>query len=102
MIGNLYIFKFIKFNLNHRLESTDAVGRVPHQSPTRPDAASDADALASVPRLSVFFLGFAPTQLDSHQFGFDSRRIGLIRPESGRIGHISLYWPAIEIGRNRP
>ena len=71
MIGNLYIFKFIKFNLNHRLESTDAVGRVPHQSPTRPDAASDAVALASVPRLSVFF--------------WDLRRLNLIRTNSASI-----------------
>ena len=35
-----------------------------------------------------FFLGFAPMRLDSCRIGFDSRRIGLIRPKSGRIGHI--------------
>ena len=49
-----------------------------------------------------FFLGFAPTRLDSCRIGFDSRRIGLIRPKSSRIGHIGSYRPAAdtaEIGR---
>ena len=68
--------------------------------------ASDAVARMAVPHLSFFFsLGFVPTWLDSRRTGFDSRWIGLIRPESGRIGHIGLYWPAIdtaEIGRKRP
>ena len=44
-------------------------------------------------------------RLDSCRIGFDSRRIGLIRPKSGRIG---TYRPAAdtadtaETGRNRP
>ena len=64
--------------------------------------ASDAVARASVPRLSFFFFFFSS---DSGRIGFNSCRIRLIRPESGRIGHIGLYWPAIdtaEIGRKRP
>ena len=36
-----------------------------------------------------FFLEFAPTWLNSHRFGFDSHRTGLIRLELGRIG----WWP---------
>ena len=35
-------------------------------------------------------------RLDSCQIGFDSHRIGLIRPKSG---HIGPYRPAAEIGR---
>ena len=46
-----------------------------------------------------FFLRFAPTRLDSHRIGFDSRRTGLIRSESSRIGHIGAYRPTIETGR---
>ena len=58
--------------------------------------ASDAVARAS-DRVCVFFFfsrirvdsaRFAPMRLDSCRIGFDSRRIGLIRPKSGRIGHI--------------
>ena len=63
--------------------------------------ASDAVARASVLRLSFFF--FFPS--DSGRIGFDSCRIRLIRPESGRIGHIRLYWLATdtaETGRKRP
>ena len=72
------------------LESTDAVGRVPHPSPTRlPSRWCHVWA-------SFFFFGFAPTRLDSRQFGFDSHRTGLIRPESGHISHISPYRPVTE------
>ena len=63
-----------------------------------------------------FFLRFAPTmRLDSCRIGFDSSRTGLIRPKSGRIGHIGSYRPAahmantaitgrktVETGRNTP
>ena len=59
----------------------------------------DAVDRASVLHLCFFFfLRFAPTRLDS-------RRTGLIRPESGRISHIGQYRPATdtaETGRNRP
>ena len=64
--------------------------------------ASDAVARASVPRLSFFFFFFSS---DSGRIGFNSCRIRLIRPESGRIGHIKSYWPATdtaETGRKRP
>ena len=68
--------------------------------------ASDAVAHALVPHLIFFFfLGFAPMRLDSRRIGFDLCRIGLIRRESGRIGHIRSYRPATDIaetGRNRP
>ena len=79
--------------------------------------ASDAVARAS-DRVCVFFfffsdsrrLGsiradaarFAPMRLDSCRIGFNLRRIGLIRPKSGRIGHIGSYRPTAdtaEIGR---
>ena len=76
--------------MNPRLESTDAAPEVPLLRPMR-DAASDVVARVS-DRVCVFFfffLGFAPTRLDS-------RRTGLIRPESGRIGHIGLYRPATD------
>ena len=64
--------------------------------------ASDAVARASVPRLIFFFFFFSS---DSGRIGFNSCRIRLIRPESGRIGHIKSYWPATdtaETGRKRP
>ena len=57
------------------------------------------------PRLHFFFLGFAPMRLDSCRIGFDSRRTGLIRPKSGRIGHIGSYRPAADTAktcRKRP
>ena len=74
------------------------------------------------PRLLFFFFffsriradsaRFAPMRLDSCQIGFDSRRIGLIRPKSGRINHIGSYRPAADTaetgrktagtGRKRP
>ena len=49
-----------------------------------------------------FFIGFAPTWLDSCRIGFDSCRTGLIRPELGRI---ESYWPVAdtaETGRKWP
>ena len=52
-----------------------------------------------------FFLGFAPTRLDSRQIGFDLSRTRLIRPESGHIGHIGSYRLATdtaETGLKRP
>ena len=76
--------------LNPRLESTDA--------------ASDAVARVSH-RVCIFFFfsrirtdsaRFAPMRLDSCRIGFDSRRTGLIRPKSSRIGHIGSYRPAVD------
>ena len=71
-------------------------GRVPHPSPTRLPARRC--------RVCVFFFfsqihtdsaRFAPTRLDSRRIGFDSRRTGMIRPESVCIGHIGRrpIWP---------
>ena len=85
--------------LSKKLESTDAAGRLPHLRPMRPNAGHGI--WCSYPRIGAaseffFFLGFTPTQLDSHRIDFDWCRIGLIQPESGRIGHIGLYWPATD------
>ena len=66
-----------------RLEGTDAAPEVPHPRPTW-DAVSDTVARVSV-RVCVFFfffLGFAPTRLDSCRISFDSRQTGLIWPKS--------------------
>ena len=89
-----------------KLESTDAAGRVPHLSPTQ-DAASNTVACESVPRLSFFFfpLGFAPTWLDSRQFGFDSHLFTPNRADSAKIGPYRPYWVISAgnwNGRNRP
>ena len=65
-----------------RLESTDAVGRVPHPSPTR-DAASNPIARASVPLLNLFF----------SRICVDSARFAPNRADLARIG---LYWPTTE------
>ena len=51
----------------------DAVGRVPHPSPTR-DAASNPVACALVPCLNFFLFFFS-----------DSRRLGLIRADLASI-----------------
>ena len=67
-------------SVNDRLESTDTAPEVPHSRPTR-DAAFDAVARASdhvCVFFFFFFLGFAPTRLDS-------RRCGSIRAESTSI-----------------
>ena len=54
-------------------------------------------------RVWVFFsLGFAPTWLDSCRIDFDSRRIGLIWPESGRIGLYQLTTDTTETCQKRP
>ena len=66
---------------------------------------SDTVARASVSRMSFCFFFFFS---DSRRIDFNSRRTGLIRPESGCIGHIGLYRPATdtadtaETGRKRP
>ena len=77
------------------------------------DVASDAVARVS-DRVCVFFFfsricadsaWFAPMRLNSCRIGFDLCRTGLIRPKSGRIGHIRSYRLAAdtaEIGRNMP
>ena len=82
---------------NNRLDSTDAAGRVPHPSPTWPDAGRSVwRGWPSVGVASEFFFFF---------FFFDSRWTGLIRPESGRIGQ-QPKWPkrteTVKTGRNWP
>ena len=73
--------------------------------------ASDTVARMLVPRQSFFFwicadlARFVPTRLDLRQIDFDSCRTELIRPESGRIGHIGSYRLATDMaktGRKRP
>ena len=91
------------------LESTDAAPEVPHPRPTRLPARRTASAFFF---FFFFFLGFAPTRLDSRRCGSIRAesasiraRIGLIRPKSGRIGHIGSYRPAAntaETRRKRP
>ena len=66
------------------LESTDAAGRVPHPS------------LMRLPSRRCHVWAFFFFNWDSRRFGFDSRRTGLIRPESGHISHIGSYRPATE------
>ena len=105
-----------KYNENHKhphigdkLESTDAAPKVPHPHPTRRDAGRGVrrGCPRVGPRLRLFYFiffswiradsaQFAPMRLDSCRIGFDSRRIGLIRPKSGRIGHIGTYRPAAD------
>ena len=107
----------INETLNYHLESTDAALEVPHRRPMRLDAGRGVWRGCSRvgPRLCFFFfffLGFAPTQLDSCRIGFDSCRIGFnscrtrrIRPKSSRIGHIGSYRPTADtakVGRKRP
>ena len=64
----------------------------------------DAVACVSVPHLRFFFffLGFVLTRLDSCQIGFDLRRTGLIRPESGHIGSYRPATDTAETGLKRP
>ena len=83
------------------LESTDVAGRVLHLSLTW----LTWRWCRVWGFFFFFFLGFTPTRLNSHWFGFDSRRTVLIRPESSRISHIGSYWSVTETaetGRNRP
>ena len=103
--------------LSPDLESTDVAPEVPHPRPTRRDAGRGVrrGCPRVGPRLRFFFFFFsriradsalfAPMRLDSCRIGFDSRRIGLIRPKSGRIGHIGSYRPAADTagtGQKRP
>ena len=97
-------------------ESMDAAPKVPHLRPTRRDAGRGVRCGCPRvgPGLRFFFFfsriradsaRFAPMRLDSCRIGFDLRRTGLIRPKSGRIGHIRSYRLAAdtaEIGRNMP
>ena len=88
-------------SIDNELESTDAAGRVPHPSPTRPDAGRGVrlccprvgatSELFFISRIRTDSTQFAPTRLDS-------RRIELIRPESG---HIGSYRPVTETGRKQ-
>ena len=115
----IWLFCFI-FVLHDMLESTDAAPGVPHPRPTRRPTRLPARRTISgffffFSRIRADSARFAPMRLDSCRIGFDSRRIGLIRPKSGRIGHIGTYRPAAdtvdtaetgrktaETGRNRP
>ena len=79
-------------SLSQKLWGTDAARRVPHRSPTWPNARCSVrrdclhiDAMSEL----FFFLGFTPTQLDSCRLGFNSRWFGqkwTISVESGHIG----------------
>ena len=87
------------------LESTDAAPEVLHSHSTRLPTRRSASAFFFFSRIRADAARFAPMRLDSCQIGFDLRRTGLIRPKSGRIGHIGSYWPAAdmaETGRKRP
>ena len=94
--------------LEVKLESTDAAPEVPHPCSMRPNAGCGVRCgyLNVGPRLRFFFFfswirvnsaQFAPTRLNLCRIGFDLRRTGLIRPKSGRIGHIGA--DTIETGR---
>ena len=89
---------------SRKLESTDAAPEVPHPCPTRHDAGRGVwrGCPRVGPHLHFFFpqiradsARFAPMRLDPCRIGFDSRRTELIRPKSGRIGHIG----SAKIGR---
>ena len=124
-LGMDYMSVLLYCSVTHceKLESTNAAPEVPHPRPTRREAGRGVrrDCPRVGPRLRFFFFfsriradsaRFASMRLDSCRIGFDSRRIGLIRPKSGRIGHIGSYRPAAdtaetgrktaETGRNRP
>ena len=92
-LGMDYMSVLLYCSVTHceKLESTDAAPEVPHPHPTRLPARRTASAIF------FFFLGFAPTRLDSCRIGFDSRQIGLIRPKSGRYGRNRP-----KNGRNKP
>ena len=114
-LGMDYMSVLLYCSMTHceKLESTDAAPEVPHPRPTWRDAGRGVrrGCPRVGPRLRFFFFfswirtdsaRFASMQLDSCRIGFDSRRIRLIRPKSGRIGHIGSYRPAAdtaEIGR---
>ena len=90
-------------DMRNDLESTGAAPLVPHPRPTRLPARRTASAFFFFffffSRICADSARFAPMRLDSCQIGFDSRRIGLIRPKSGCIGHIGSYRPAADTGR---
>ena len=96
-LGMDYMSVLLYCSVTHceKLESTDAAPEVPHPHPTRLPARRTASAIF------FFFLGFAPTRLDSCRIGFDSRRTRLIQPKSGRIGHIGLYRPVADTAETR-
>ena len=76
--------------VSYHLESTEAAPEVPHPRPMRLPARQSASAFFFFfSRIRADAARFAPTRLDLCQIGFDLCRTGLIRLESGRIGH----WP---------
>ena len=96
----------VVWSLASTLESTDAAPEVPHprptRRPTRLPARRTAFAFFFFSRIRADSVQFAPMQLDSCRIGFNSRRIGLIQPKSGRIDHIRSYRPTAdtaEVGR---
>ena len=91
---NLYhicVWEFIKEW--KKLWSTDAAGRVPHWSPTQPDAG--CSIRCGCPHVGAafelffffFFHRFVPTWLDSRQLGFNSRRF------KAYFGQNRAVWP---------
>ena len=70
--------------------------------------AFDVAAHATVPRLSFFFFFFITDSLQLGLIRADFHRTWPIRPESGHIGQIGSYRPAIKVvetnqnGRNKP
>ena len=82
------------------LESTDAAPEVPHPRPTRlPSRRTVSAFFFFFSRIRTDLARFASMRLDSCWIGFDSRWTGLIRPKSGRIGHIGSYQPTAETGQ---
>ena len=97
---NLYhicVWEFIKEW--KKLWSMDAAGRVPHWSPTQPDAG--CSVRCGCPHVGAafelfffffffFFHKFVPTWLDSRQLGFNSHRF---TPHQADLARIGPYWP---------
>ena len=95
---NLYhicVWEFIKEW--KKLWSTDAAGRVPHWSPTRPDAG--CSVRCSCPHIDAAFeLFFFFFFTDSCQLGFNSHRFTPHQADLARIGPNWVVRPATEIG----
>ena len=86
------IFYFL--NLTMYLESTDAARRVPHPSPTRPNAVTRASVLC----LSFFFFFFPRIRADSASIRTEPGWFGQNRAVSAILGRISRRLKQAEIG----
>ena len=102
-----------------KLESTDAAPEVSHPRPTQHNTGRDATRCGTrrptrlpsrrtaseffffffFPRIRADSTWFTLMRLNSCRIDFNSRRTGLIRPKSGRIGHFGSYRPAADTGR---